>query len=105
MKDDDVQDQGGTDVQAQSIRRIDKVLNAEVREFFWSADRIDEGVLQWFGHIERMENDRNAKRMYVGEQVGSCSVDWPLKRWINSVNDWLKKKKRFVCQASKENVV
>ena len=40
-----------------------------------------------------MENDRNAKRMYVGEYVGSCSVDWPLKRWINSVNDWLKKKK------------
>ena len=25
-------------------------------------ERIDEGVLQWFGHMERMENDRIAKR-------------------------------------------
>ena len=26
-----------------------------------------DGVLQWFGHMERMENDRIAKRVYVGE--------------------------------------
>ena len=28
--------------------------------------RIDEGVLQWFGHVEKMENDRTAKRVYTG---------------------------------------
>ena len=27
----------------------------------------DEGVLQWFPHVERMENERIAKRVYVGE--------------------------------------
>ena len=26
----------------------------------------DEGVLWWFGHMERMENDRIAKRVFVG---------------------------------------
>ena len=38
------------------IRRMDKVLNA------------------WFGHVMRMENDRIAKRVYVGECAGSRSV-------------------------------
>ena len=29
--------------------------------------RIEEGVLRWFGHVER---DRIAKRVYVGEYAG-----------------------------------
>ena len=26
---------------------------------------IDEGVLRWFGHVEKMANDRIPKRVYV----------------------------------------
>ena len=52
------------------IRRMDKVLNAWIRELCGVTkamdERIDEGVLRWFGHVERMENDRIAKRVYVG---------------------------------------
>ena len=33
-------------------------------------EKIDEGVLEWFGHVERMDNDRIAKRVYVGVCVG-----------------------------------
>ena len=33
-------------------------------------ERIEEGVLQWFGPVLRMENDRIAKRVYVGECGG-----------------------------------
>ena len=40
-------------------------------------EKIDEGVLRWFGHVERMEIDRIAKRVYVGECAGSCSVGRP----------------------------
>ena len=29
-------------------------------------ERIDEGVLRWFSHVKRMENDRIAERVYVG---------------------------------------
>ena len=29
----------------------------------------DEGVLWWFSQAERMENDRIAKKVYVGESV------------------------------------
>ena len=52
--------------------------------------------------MERRENDRIAKRVYVGKCGGSCSVDKPRKRWIDTVKDCLRKK-RFGCQASKEN--
>ena len=44
-------------------------------------ERIDEGVLRWFGHMERMEKDRIAKRVYVGECGGSHSVGRAWKRW------------------------
>ena len=41
---------------------------------------INEGVLRWFGHVERMKNDRITKRVYVGECAGSRSVGSPRKR-------------------------
>ena len=51
-------------------KKMDKVLNAWIRELCGVTkamdERIDEGVLRWFGHVERMENDRIAKRVYVG---------------------------------------
>ena len=34
-------------------------------------ERVDEGVQRWFSHVERRENDRIAKRVYVGESAGS----------------------------------
>ena len=54
-------------------------------------EKIDEGVLRWFGHVKRMENDRIAKRVYVGECAGSRSVGRPRKRWTNTVKDCLKR--------------
>ena len=52
--------------------------------------RIDEGVLQWYGHVERMENDRITKWEYVEDCTGSHSVGQPQKRWINAMKDCLK---------------
>ena len=57
------------------IRRIDRIPNAQIRELSGMAkgvdERIEEGVLHWFSHVERMENYRIAKRLYVGEFTGS----------------------------------
>ena len=39
-------------------------------------ERIDEGVLRWFDHVERMGNERIAKRIYVGE----CGDSHPVGR-------------------------
>ena len=38
-------------------------------------ERIDEGVLQWVGHMERMEKKKIAKRFCAGEcAAGSRSL-------------------------------
>ena len=54
--------------------------------------RLNEGVLWWFGHVKRMESDRIAKRVYVGECAGSCSVGRLQKRWIHTVKECLRKR-------------
>ena len=44
----------------------------------------------------------DCQESYVGECTGSHSVGRPQKRWLDTVKEcW--KKKRFGCQASKEN--
>ena len=62
-------------------------------------EKIDEGVLRWFGHVERMENDKIGKRVYVGECGGRCSAGRPRKRWIDTVKDCLKKRGLDIRQA------
>ena len=51
------------------FRRMDRVPNAVIRKLCGVTkgvdERIDEGVLRWFGNVERMENDRIAKRVYI----------------------------------------
>ena len=52
------------------IRRIDYVPNERIRELCGVKKRvdkkIDEGVLLWSCHVERMKNDRIVKRAYLG---------------------------------------
>ena len=63
------------------IKRMDRVQNVRIRELCMVVkgvgERIDESILRRFGHIERMENDRIAKRVYVGECVSSRLVGRP----------------------------
>ena len=78
------------------IRRMDRIPNARVRELrgvrMGLDESIDKGVVWWFGHMERMEMDRIAKRIYVGECAGSLSVGTPRKRWIDAVKEGLRKR-------------
>ena len=80
------------------IRRMDKVPNAQIWQLCLVRksvnEKIDEGVLQWFGHVERI-----AKRIYVGECAGIHSVGRPWKRWIDTIKECLKKKGFDVRQA------
>ena len=52
--------------------------------------------------MERIERDRIAKRVYVGECASSCSVGKPRKRWIDTLKE-CQKENRYGYQASKEN--
>ena len=62
-------------------------------------ERIDEGILWRFVHEERMEKDRIAKRVYVGECNGSHSVGRLRKRWNDTMKDCLRKRGLDVRQA------
>ena len=71
------------------IKRMYRVTNARIRELCgvakWLDERIDESVLHWFGHIERKIG------LLKGGYVGIRLVGRLRKRWIDSVNDCLKK--------------
>ena len=73
------------------IRRMDKVPNEWIRQLCRVRKGVDkkinEGVLRWFSHVERMENDRIEKRVYVGVCAGSHSVGRPRKRWIDTMKN------------------
>ena len=43
-------------------------------------------------HVEMMEKDKIAKRVYVGECSGSHSVGRPRKRCIDTVKEYLRKR-------------
>ena len=53
----------------------------------------DGSVIRWFAQTERMGNDRITKRVYVAECKGSRIVDRPRKRWIDSINEYMKIKR------------
>ena len=75
---------------------MDKVPNERIGELCgvtkWVDKRIDEGILRWYGHVERMENNRIANKVYTGECFGSRLVGRPRKKWIDTLKDCLKKR-------------
>ena len=66
------------------FRRMDIVLNTWIKKLCKVKkgldERINEGVLQWFGYIEGMVSDRIDKRVYVGECAGNHSMGRLRKR-------------------------
>ena len=84
-------------------RKSGKVPNARIRELCGVTkgveERIDEGVLRGFGHLVSIKKERIAKRVYIGECAGNHSEGRPRKRWIDTVNDCLKKRGLDVRQA------
>ena len=60
------------------IRRIDRVPNARIRELCGVNkgldERIDECVLRWFAHVERIEKGMIVNTVYVEEFAGSRSA-------------------------------
>ena len=76
------------------VRKTDKMRNEYIREMCGVVkgviERINESILRWFGHMERMDENRLVKKMYRGECVGDRTVGRPKLRWIDSVKKCLK---------------
>ena len=66
-------------------------------------EMIDEGALWWFGHVKKIDKERIAKRVYVGECVGSHSVGRGRNRWIDTVKNCLRKKRGLDVRQARRN--
>ena len=69
---------------------MDRVRNEEVhrragieREL---ATRADQRVLRWFGHVERMDEYRMARRVLIAEVSGGQVQGRPRLSWMDGVN-------------------
>src|SRR5678815_1717427 len=88
------------------VRRIDKMRNEHIRELCGVKkgvnERINECMLRWFGHVERMNDNRLVKRMYSGECVGNRPVGRPKKKWIESVKECLQERNVSLAEARRK---
>ena len=50
---------------------------------------MDQGVLQWFGRVERMGEERLAARVYESDVRGTGRSERPRTGWIDSAKDVL----------------
>ena len=71
------------------VSRMDKVTNEEVR---WRAgierelaSRADQRVLRWFGHVERMDDYRMARRVLMANVSGGRVRGRPRLGWMDGV--------------------
>ena len=71
------------------VSRMDRVTNEEVhrraeieREL---ASRADQRVLRWFGHVERMDEYRMARRVLMAEVSGGQVRGRPRLGWMDGV--------------------
>ena len=71
------------------VSRINRVRNEEVRRragIEWElASRADQRVLRWFGHVERMDEYRMARRMLMAEVSGRRVRGRPRLGWMDGV--------------------
>ena len=81
-------------VNQQGIWRIR--TNSEINDILKGEDivrHIKSMRLRWIGHVERMEEERMPKRLMKGEIIGPRKRGRPRRRWIQDVEQDLKKMK------------
>ena len=77
------------------LRIIDRVPNVEIRRCKKNvsvSQRIDQGMLRWFGHVERMGDERMAKRVYDSDVRGFRRLGRPRKCWMDGMKEVLARK-------------
>jgi hypothetical protein len=68
--------------------------NRELMALYQELDivaEINKARLRWFGHIERMSEDRVIIKLYMSKPEGRRSVGRPKMRWLDDVEEDLRK--------------
>ena len=78
------------------VRRLDRVRNEEIRRRCSKevsvCEKVDQSVLRWFGHVERMEEERLVKRVYQSDVMGVRRRGRPRRGWMDGVKEILGRK-------------
>ena len=84
-------------VEMQSLRSIygvslaDRIRNEEIHRMAGTSDdvtvRMKKNMLSWFGHVERMSDERMAKKIYDGKVSGKRSRWRSRLTFENSIKD------------------
>ena len=86
------------------VSRIDRVRNEVVRERTGVvkelAARVDMNVLRWFGHVERMEDERLLKRVMNAKVTGRGVRGRPRFGWLDGVKRVLQDRGMDLTEAS-----
>ena len=68
--------------------------NTELKDLYKDLDivtDIKKRRLIWVGHLERMGEDRGCRKIYRGKTEGRRKTGRPRKRWVDGVEEDLKK--------------
>ena len=57
---------------------------------------IIKGRLQWLGHVARMSEGRTVKKVFKNIPEGKNCIGKPSKKWLDDVENDVKKKQRVV---------
>ena len=89
------------------VRRIERVRNEEIRRRCGKnvgvCEKVEQNVLRWFGHVERMGDERLVKRMHDSDIMGRRRRGRPRKSWMDEVSESLGKRGLSI-QVAKECV-
>lgn len=73
---------------------IDRVRNSSIREEcgvnVGVVTRMNVNKLRWFGHVERMNEDRVTKKIHMAERKGIRRRGRPRIKWLEDANQILK---------------
>ena len=83
------------------VSRVDRVRNEVVRQRtgvgIELATRVDMNVLRWFGHVERMENDRLLRRV-INARVNGRGARGETKVRVDGWSEESPARKRYGCE-------
>ena len=86
------------------VSRLDRLRNEVVRPRIGVrrglAAKVDMNVLRWFGHLERMDNERLLKKVMNAKVNGRSAIGRPRFGWMDGVKRALNDRGMDVREAS-----